>query len=250
MADYEETMVETEDSGEEVEEILPDGIVEEEDEDGPEESLSSIIGEDEGESSTEEQEAQPGKQGTSEPGYVQGRIAKAVSKALAEERGNIKAEVMAELEAQYAPIRERLLEMDARELVRYRNNQPQAAKKDEPARNVKGQYVSKEQLVSEAKTEARIVELKKQAARIKAKGGPDVVSEFMNNSEVKRKVINEEMDFYELAEEMEARKKKPPTPMRSPNGANAQAKGTIMSLSDKQFDELVKRVQEGARIRE
>jgi hypothetical protein len=78
-----------------------------------------------------------------------------------------------------------------------------------------------------------------------------VIAEFKKNEDIKRRVVSGELDFYDVAELMkQPAKKKPPAPMRSPNGANAQAKGTIMSLSDKQFDALVKRVQGGERFRE
>jgi hypothetical protein len=262
MADYEETMVETEDNDEQVDEILPDDIVEEEEDEGPEVSLESFTeesGEEEGE--TEEQEAPSGKQGTSEPGYVQGRIAKAVDKAVRE----TEARLTAQFEAQYAPIRERLLEMDAMELVkkgevknlelakellRYRNGQqPVSEPKAEQPRNEQGQFTSQQDKIESAKIEQHVDMLYHQAQKIKASGGPDVIAAFKENEDIKNRVISGEIDFYDLAEELSKPKKKPPAPMRSPNGANAQTKGSIMSMSDKQFDALVKAVQGGKRIR-
>jgi hypothetical protein len=58
------------------------------------------------------------------------------------------------------------------------------------------------------------------------------------------------MDFYDVLDQMKAPRKKPPAPMRSPNGVNGQIKSTIMSMTDKQFELLEKRVREGARFRE
>ena len=94
--------------------------------------------------------------------------------------------------------------------------------------------------------------LSHQADRIAENGGPDVRAEFMNNSEIKKAVINGEMDFYEVAAYLDeqASRKKPPAPMRSPNGASDYASGSIMSMSDKQFDALVNKVRGGARFRE
>jgi len=252
--DNEETMVEQEDN--EVEELLPDDIVEDSEEE-PEESLESLM--DEGQPA-EEQETPKGKQGTSEPGYVQGRIAKAVEKAVRE----TEARLTAQFEAQYAPIRDRMLEMDAqelvrkgtvkdletaKELVRYRQGMQPQAKQEQP-RNEQGKFTSQQEMIETARTEARIDELKRQAEKIKKNGGPDVIAEFSNNKDIKQRVVSGELDFYDVAEMMKANKRRPPAPVRSPNGVNGQIKGTIMSMTDKQFDQLEKRVQGGERFRE
>ena len=236
------------------EDLLLDEVVEDSEDEGPEESLDSIT--DEGQAA-EAQESPKGKQGTGEPGYVAGRIAKAVEKAV--------AQVTAQYEAQMAPIRERLLEMDAKdlvasgkvkdletakELVRYRQGQPAQAKPAETAeqpRQANGQFAPK----SDPVIEAQINLLAKQAEKIKAKTGLDVIEAMNNDPEIKKKITSGEMDFYEVAEQMQGQqKRKPPAPMRSPNGVNGQIKGTIMSMSDKQFEQLEKRVREGARFRE
>ena len=250
---FEEAMNNGEDT-ELAEDLLLDEVVEDSEDEGPEESLESIT--DEGQAA-EEQEPPKGKQGTGEPGYVAGRIAKAVEKAV--------AQVTAQYEAQMAPIRERLLEMDAKdlvasgkvkdletakELVRYRQGQPAQAKPAETAeqpRQANGQFAPK----SDPVIEAQINLLAKQAEKIKAKTGLDVIEAMNNDPEIKKKITSGEMDFYEVAEQMQSQqKRKPPAPMRSPNGVNGQIKGTIMSMSDKQFEQLEKRVREGARFRE
>jgi hypothetical protein len=95
--------------------------------------------------------------------------------------------------------------------------------------------------------------LQEQADEISADGGPDVIAEFKNNEEIKRKVIAGEMDFYGVAYAMNHRRpaaKRPPSPTRSPNGANGQSGGTIMSMTDKQFELLEKKVREGHTFRE
>ena len=80
---------------------------------------------------------------------------------------------------------------------------------------------------------------------------PKQTAEFMNNPEIKQKVIAGEMDFWDVAKQMQTTpQKKPPAPMRSPNGVNGQIKSPIMSMSSKQFKELVDRVKKGERFRE
>lgn len=250
---FEEAMNNGEDT-ELAEDLLLDEVVEDSEDEGPEESLESIT--EEGQAA-EEQESPKGKQGTGEPGYVAGRIAKAVEKAV--------AQVTAQYEAQMAPIRERLLEMDAKdlvdsgkvkdletakELVRYRQGQPAAAaaaQSAEQPRQANNQSAPKTDPV----LQAQINLLAKQADKIKAKTGLDVIEVMNNDPEIKNKITRGEIDFYDVAEQMQGQqKKKPPAPMRSPNGVNGQIKGTIMSMSDKQFEQLEKRVREGARFRE
>lgn len=233
--DFEETM-----DNEELD--LSEEVVEE-----PEEEAEELPAEDDAQEQPEEPKAKD------EPGYVQKRI----DKALARERDSMRAAIMAEIEAQYAPIKERLLEMDAQELVRtgqvkdieiakelirLRNGQPVREENPQP-REANGQYAPKE----DPATMARIDMLKHQAYRIKAQGGPDVIAEWNNNEEIKKAVIKGEMDFYDVAEQMNKPKKRPPSPMRSPNGANAMQPNAITSMSDEMFDKMEKRISEGAR---
>jgi len=192
-----------------------------------------------------------------EPGYVQGRIQKAVSKVRDEYDQQI-ADLKAEFEAQMAPLREQLIETQAqelvrtkkvadietaRELVRFRNGQP-PAQKTQP-REANGQFAAQLTPVDEA----RIGILQKQAQRIQEKTGIDVIAEFENNEDVQSQIVNGEMDFYELAEQMQAPKKRPPSPVRSPNGATAMNPNAIANMTDAQFDRLVKNIENGARYR-
>ena len=257
--DFEEAMVE-QNGGEEAEDLLPDTLVEDSEE--SEETLESLTGEDGDEGQSGEEEAQKGKQGTSEPGYVKSRISKAVEKAVAE----TEARMMAQFEARMAPLMEQMIETEAerlvrdgkvkdldtaKELVRYRQGVPgQAAKQAAPAeqpRQANGQYAPKE----DPAVKATIRMLRHQADRIAENGGPNVREEFTNNEEIKQKVISGEMDFYDVADYMKKKSgKRPPSPMRSPNGASDYASGSIMSMSDKQFDALVEKVKGGASFRE
>lgn len=247
---YEENMVDTEID----QEAAEDESFSEEFTEEPEETAESLdsLNEEEEAPAEEQQETR----GTSEPGYVQKRI----DRALARERDNIKAEIRAEMEAQYAPIKERLIEMDARdlvnkgvvkdietakELVRYRQGQtvtPPAEPAPQP-RQTNGQFAPKE----DPATSARIDMLSHQADKIKAQTGLDVIDVFSNNEEIKQKVINGEMDFYDVAEQMKPARKRPPAPMRSPNGASGQTSNAISTMSDEQFERMERRIKEGAR---
>ena len=94
--------------------------------------------------------------------------------------------------------------------------------------------------------------LRHQAETIAKRGGPDVTKEFTNNEEINQKVISGEMDFYDVADylkEQKSSRKRPPSPMRSPNGASGQSPNAIESMTDEQFARMEKRIAEGARIR-
>ena len=255
--DYEENMAATNEATEAAtaDDMLSDEVVEEVEE--PAESLDSLMGEEEEQPA---EEPQPETKGTTEPGYVQKRI----DKALARQRDSMKAEIMAEMEAQYAPIRERLLEMDAQELVRkgevknlelakellrYRNGQapqPQTNKapQAEQPRQQNGRFAPKE----DPGQTVRINMLAHQADTIKAKTGIDVMAEFSANPEIKQKIISGEMDFYDVAEQMKSSpRRKPPAPTRSSNGASGQSPNAIENMSKEQFARMEKKIAEGAR---
>lgn len=253
--DYEENMVDIEDTDQEAAEeeaFTEDDLSEEEEESA--ESLDSLNGEEE-----KPAEEQPKAQGTSEPGYVQKRI----DKALARERENIKAEVMAQMEAQYAPIRDRLLEMDAKELVRQgefksierakeylqlkQGITPTVTQQPAQTRQANGQFAPKQ----DPATTAKIDMLSHQAYKIKAETGLDVIEVFSNNKGIKDKIVNGEMDFYDLAKQMQSQtKRKPPAPSRSPNGASGQtAPNAIDTMSDEQFERMERKISQGARYK-
>ena len=237
---------------------LPDELVEEPTDES--EDLESFTETEKPAEETPAEESTP----SNEPGWIRKRVDKAVAKAVAETR----AEMQAMFDQQMAPIRAKMMEDEAqelirsrkvsdietaRELVRLRNGQtaaPQAptpAPQDAQPRQANGQFAPKE----DPATSARIEMLRHQADRIKAIKGPDVISEFQNNEEIKKKVISGEMDFYDVADYLKSQKssRKPPSPMRSPNGASGTNPNAIDSMSDEQFRRMEKRIAEGARIR-
>ena len=202
----------------------------------------------------EEEETADRDTGKNEPGYVKGRIEKAVKKAV----DALNAQWQERFDAVIKPLEEKMDEEaaqelvrsrkvgdieTARELVRLRKGQPsQPSVPQEQPRQANGQFAPKEDPV----ISARIEILGNQAEKIKAKTGIDVMSEFENNAEIKKAVLSGEMDFYEVAGAMNGkpRRRTPPAPVRSPNGINGQARD-INALSDAQFDRLVEKVQKG-----
>ena len=254
--DNEETMVEQNDDFNAAD-TQDEEIIEEQDES---ESLDSVM-EDEGDTA-EEEPAKKDSQGTGEPGWFQKRWSKEVGKLSAQ----IREEVRSEYEAKFAPIQERLLEMDAkelvasgkvkdldtaRELVRYRQGQAQPAPKAEQPRGDDGRFASKQEAPkNDPVTQAKIDMLSKQADKIKEKTGIDVIEIFSNDEDIKQKVVSGEMDFYDVAEQAKEKpqqRKRAPAPMRSPNGATGHSPNAIENMSDEQFRRLEKRISEGAR---
>lgn len=258
----EETMVENIDN-EQADDTLEENVVEEEQDES--ESLDSLTddGKGDGEAPDDEPE-QPAQQSATEPGWIKKRVEKAVSRAVAE----TEARMQAMFDQQMAPIRARMMEDEAqelvrsrkvsdietaRELVRLRNGQSAAptvsspsAGNDAQPRQANGQFASK----SDPATEKQIAMLKHQANKIHAAGGPDVLAEFRENEEIKQKVIKGEMDFYDVRDYMNSQKtskKRAPSPMRSPNGASGKNPNAIDTMSDEQFDRMEKRIKEGAR---
>ena len=254
--DYEETMVENEDFDAEADDTLPDDVEEEQDE-SESESLDSIVDDDEGD---QEPAAEPETPSASEPGWIKQRVNKAVQKAIAE----TEARMQAKFDEQMAPIREKMLNDEARELVRQgefksldrakeylqlKQGLPtaqQAAPQQPQPRNEQGQFAPKQ----DPGTSTRVDMLAHQADAIKAETGFDVIDVFTNNEDIKQRVISGELDFYDVARMMNGNKKQKrhPAPMRSPNGASGSAQpNAIQNMSDEQFERMERKIREGAR---
>ena len=120
----------------------------------------------------------------------------------------------------------------------------------EQPRGDDGRFAAKQEAPkNDPVTEARIDMLAKQADKIKAKTGIDVIEIFSNDEDIKSKVVSGELDFYDVAEmaKEKPQRKKAPAPMRSPNGATGHSPNAIENMSDEQFRRLEKRISEGAR---
>lgn len=256
--DYEEIMADVPEMPD-TDDLSVEEVPDEEEEQA--ESLDSLMdGETEAEEEeTEEQTENPPAR--EEPGYVRGRIEKAVQKVRAEYDQQI-ADLKASFEAQMAPIRERMLEDQAQELVRSRkiadietarefvrmkSGQPAAQPVQQPVQPMQngGQIAAQEDPV----ISARISMLEHQVDRISDSGGPDVIDAFMNNEEIKEAVVAGEMDFYDVANWLSSQqqRRRPPSPMRSPNGASVQNPNAISNMTDEQFEKMERRIKEGAR---
>lgn len=260
----EETMVEQNDNVS-ADDTLEEDIVEEQDES---ESVESFLSEEETQPAAEEpKKTEP--QGSSEPGWFKKRWDKEVGKLSTQ----IRNEVRAEYEGMLAPLRERLLEVDAqelvrkgevknleiaKELVRARQGQPAPApvSQGEQPRQPNGQFAPKESQETSPSDNAHLKMLKGQVRRIEASYGKEVgeavINEFMNNEEIKQKVVAGDMDFYEVAEllkEQKATKRRPPSPTRSPNGVSGNETSSIATMTREQFEKFEKSLDAGKRYR-
>ena len=245
MYEDEETMVE-ENFDDEADDTLEEEV--EEEDESEEEDLDSIPDEE------EQNEEPPAQEQPSEPGWIKQRVNKAVQKAVAE----TEARMQAMFEQQMAPIRAKMMEDEAqelvrtrkvtdietaRELVRLRQGQP-AQQAAEPQQQVQRNETPQDDPV----TTTRINMLAHQADTIKNETGMDVVDVFLNDDDIQEAVKNGEMDFYDVARMMEQQSnRRPPSPMRSPNGASGVAHNAITTMSDEQFRRMEKRIAEGAR---
>lgn len=257
--DFEESTVETQETEAAADDAQFEALEEETD---TSESLDSVIGEEDEEPEQEEAEEEPEAQGTSEPGWMRRRIDKAVSKAVAETEQRLKAQY----EQQFAPLMERMLEQEAKELVRQgefksldrakeylqlkqgiRPGTIGTQKADAP-RDEQGRFQRKE----DAAVDVRARMMAEQAMKVQKSRGVDVLAEYYNNAETRQKVIDGEWDFYDVADELSRRKAarpKAPAPMRSPNGASGSEKSSIATMSDEQFKRLEARISEGTRYK-
>ena len=253
--EFDETMVDVDNAVED--DTLPEGIVEESEDEPEEEVEYSDEYTEESEEAPDEEQPEPEQDDTppqSEPGWIKKRVQKAVDKAVAEAL----AQQQEQFNQQIAPLIAKMQEDEAQELVRSRKiadietarefvrlkngNTPPPTPAPQP-RNEQGQFASREQI----ETETRINELKKQADKIKSKGGPDVIKEFTENEDIKRRVVNGELDFYDVADIMRSKKKKPPTPTRSPNGSAKYSPNAFDSMSKEQFERFEKQIDRGVR---
>lgn len=208
------------------------------------ESLSAMIEE-------PAQEAPQQAEERKEPGYVKGRINAAVQKAVAEAEARIRQEY----EAMLAPIRESVLERQAQQLVdsgevktlemakeyvRMKGGlpTPQSQSPSQQNRDSQGRFTPQaEKTQEDPAAHAKADMLAKQAQKIKANRGLDVMRAFNDNPEYKQKVLSGEWDFYDVAEAMGQGNTEPTVAVRSPNEGQVGA-ASIAGMSDKQFAQL------------
>ena len=186
-----------------------------------------------------------------EPGWVRQRVDKAVQKAVQE----TEARMRAEFEGTLAPIRESVMEREADNLVsagefkskeraleyvRMKNGLPGAA----PAPTPQQQAPQQQQV--DPRVQAQGEMLAKQAAKIKANYGIDVMAEFNSNNDTRQKILSGEWDFYDVAESIQTggRRSAPPL-VRSPGGSGLSGKFSVADMSDAQFEQLQQNLRAG-----
>ena len=195
---------------------------------------------------------------TTEPGWIKGRVEKAVRKAVQETEQRMTAQFQATL----APLYESMLERQADDLVRsgefrsketaleyvrMKNGQPATPPErqtQQPARDAQGRFTAQQEPQAEGQSnpvaKARADLLAHQAEKIKANRGLDVMQAFNANPEYKHKVLSGEWDFYEVADAMQQEggtRRTPPPPIRSSNGVTP-GKFDVANMSDAQFAKL------------
>lgn len=249
-----ENTVETNVTETAVDDALQESMVEEQDASEP---IEAALQESVAEPAAEESEAQTEEAAPkTEPGWIRKRIDKAVSKAVAE----AEQRVSAEYEKRFAPMMQRMLESEAQELVRQGEFKSLERAKEylqlkqgvtvtppKQNRDEQGRFASAQQ---DESVSARADMLAKQAEKLKAKRGLDVMAEFNSNDEIRQKVVTGEWDFYDVADEMaeaQQRRKSTPAPMRSPNGASGSEKSSIATMTDEQFKRLERNISGGKR---
>lgn len=121
------------------------------------------------------------------------------------------------------------------------NAQPMDTPQNEQPRDAQGRFVSRSQ---QNDSDAYAQTLIEQAATVKRLTGQDLMALYNTDKNVQDRILNREVDFFGLAEEMRDQKKMPPV-VRSSNGQTVRHR-SIADLTDEQFDELDRRVEQGA----
>lgn len=182
------------------------------------------------EAEAEEQSIEPQEK---EPGWISARVNDAVRKA--EER------IRAEYEAKLAPLYETMMDRQAQDLVE--QGEFRSLDRAKEYVRMKGGYQPQEEAEEEDPyLSAKADFLAKQAEKIKANRGLDVMAVFNSDPDIKQRVLSGDMDFYDVAETM----KRPLSPVRNPNGGNTNVM-SIQGMSDEQFARLQKNLSGGKR---
>ena len=183
------------------------------------------------EAEAEEQSIEPQAK---EPGWISARVNDAVRKA--EER------IRAEYEAKLAPLYETMMDRQAQDLVE--QGEFRSLDRAKEYVRMKGGYQPEthEEPEQDPYLSAKADFLAKQAEKIKANRGLDVMAVFNSDPDIKQRVLSGDMDFYDVAETM----KRPLSPVRNPNGGNTNVM-SIQGMSDEQFARLQKNLSGGKR---
>ena len=223
--------------------------------------ISTMTEESSTESNPSTENEQDGQQPPAlEPGWIKGRVEKAVRKAITETEQRMTAQFQATL----APLYESMMERQADDLVRsgefrskeialeyirLKNGQPAKPsaqqQAQQPTRDTQGRFIAQQQPQANSQTDpvikARADLLARQAEKIKTNRGVDVMQAINTNPDYRQKVLSGEWDFYEVADSLQqvetSPRHVPPSPMRSPNGVTP-GKFDVANMSDAQFAKL------------
>lgn len=224
------------------------------------EALSAIMTDEAAQQQTQTDDNTPPAK---EPGWIKGRINKAVEKAVAE----AEARVRAEYEQMLAPIRESVLERQAQELVASGEFKTLAIAKEylslkggmpaqateqteeqhtEQNRDQNGRFASRAKQGEDPELNARADILARQARKIKTNRGLDVMEAFNADPDIKQKVLSGEWDFYDVADSMMGNQRTVSAPARSANGGGVSGV-SIKNMSAEQFRKLNENLASGRR---
>lgn len=193
-----------------------------------------------------EEQTQQAEAPAKEPGWIKGRVDKAVQRAVRETEERMRAE----FEQRLAPFRERMLDEQAESLVNAGEFKSiERAKEyvrlkggvtlEEPAVTQEAQPAQQAQ---DPETQARLKFLANQADKL-VRRGTDVMSVFRSDENIQRAVLSGEMDFYDVAEQMNSQRRVPRA-VRSANNASAGAMD-IAGMSDADFQRLQRNLAAG-----
>ena len=115
------------------------------------------------------------------------------------------------------------------------------------ARDAQGRF-TKQEIDPAVQATANL--LTRQADKIKANRGIDVMAAYNSNEEYREKVLSGEWDFYDVADAVDAQQTKrrnSPSPMRSPNGASGEDRSSVASMTAEEFRRLNENLEAGKR---
>lgn len=228
----------------------------------PSEPMSSLA------EAPESAQQEPQGQQTSEqkePGYVKRRVKEAEDRVRREMQDMMEQEFQRRLAPLYESVYDRQADelvkqgaitdkAMALELVKLRTAQngfqpvtpaTTNTQSETPQRDAQGRFVARQE---QPQQDPHIQELADQAILVRDRYGLDVMGAYQNNPEYQTKVLKGEMNFYDIAMEMQqgqTPKRTPPAPMRNANGASGTASFDVAHMSDEQFNRLQQALASG-----
>ncbi|MED9957930.1 MAG: hypothetical protein UFE80_01950, partial [Christensenellales bacterium] len=234
------------------------------------EALTSMLEETHSESAAQNASQEDAKQSSApparEPGWIKQRVEKAVSRAVRE----AEARVGAHYEAILAPLRASIMDREAeelvrsgeiaklelaKELVRLRHGTAEQAAQPESAerpRDTQGRFLPRQDAPAQegpgtdAVARARSELLARQAQKLRSQRGVDVMQAFHRDTQIQRRVLSGEWDFYDVADHLAQGRAPLPGPVRSANGSGVSAV-SVAGMTDEQFRRLQENLASGKR---